>query len=35
VLALVLLAPIVPPDETTIFGVKGARQRLEARGWKT
>lgn len=35
VLALVLLAPVVPPDEVTIFGVKGARQRLEARGWKT
>jgi len=35
VLALVLLAPIVPPEETTIFGVKGARQRLEALGWKT
>jgi hypothetical protein len=35
VLALVLLAPIVPPVETTIFGVKGARQRLEALGWRT
>jgi hypothetical protein len=35
VLALVLLAPIVPPEETTIFGVKGARQRLEARGYRT
>lgn len=35
VLALVFLAPIVPPDEVTIFGVKGARERLAARGWKT
>ena len=35
VLALVLLAPVVPPEEVSIFGVKGARQRLEARGWKT
>jgi hypothetical protein len=33
VLASVLLAPIVPPDETTIFGVRGARTRLLARGW--
>jgi len=33
VLASVLLGPIVPPDEVTIFGVKGARTRLQARGW--
>jgi len=33
VLASVLLAPIVPPDETTIYGVRGARTRLAARGW--
>jgi len=32
-LASVLLGPIVPPDEETIFGVKGARMRLSARGW--
>jgi hypothetical protein len=32
-LASVLLGPIVPPDEETIFGVKGARTRLNARGW--
>jgi hypothetical protein len=30
-LASVLLAPIVPPEGGTIFGVKGARLRLEAR----
>lgn len=35
VLAAVHQAPIVPPDEVTLFGVKGARQRLEARGWRT
>ena len=35
VLALVLLAPVVPPEEVSIFGVKGARQRLEGLGWKT
>jgi hypothetical protein len=35
VLASVHGAPIVPPDEVTIFGVKGARLRLEARGWRT
>ena len=33
VIASVLLGPIVPPDEVTIFGVKGARMRLQARGW--
>jgi hypothetical protein len=35
VLASVLLAPIVPPEGGTIFGVKGARLRLEAAGWAT
>lgn len=30
-LASVFLAPIVPPDEETIYGVKGARERLERR----
>lgn len=29
ILAAVLLAPIVPPDGTTIYGVKGARERLD------
>lgn len=33
VLASVLLAPIVPPDEVTIYGVRGARTRLMASGW--
>jgi hypothetical protein len=32
VIASVLLAPIVPPEGGTIFGVKGARERLAARG---
>jgi hypothetical protein len=32
-LASVLLGPIVPPDEVTIYGVKGARVRLEKMGW--
>lgn len=35
VLASVYLAPIVAPDEVAIFGVKGARERLEKRGWRT
>lgn len=35
VLAAMMQAPIVPPDEVAIFGVKGARTRLEARGWRT
>lgn len=35
VLASVFLAPIVPPGGGTIFGVKGARLRLEAQGWRT
>lgn len=35
VLASVLLAPVVPPGGGTIFGVKGARSRLEALGWRT
>jgi hypothetical protein len=35
VLASLLLAPIVPPEGGTIFGVKGARERLSARGFGT
>jgi hypothetical protein len=35
VLASALLAPVVPPGGGTIFGVKGARVRLEAAGWRT
>jgi hypothetical protein len=35
VLASVLLAPLVPPGGGTIFGVKGARERLESLGWRT
>jgi hypothetical protein len=34
VLASLLLAPIVPPGGGTIFGVKGARERLAREGWK-
>jgi hypothetical protein len=34
-LAAVYLAPIVPPGGGTIFGLKTARQRLEALGWRT
>ncbi len=34
VLASLLLAPIVPPGAGTIFGVKGARERLSAAGWR-
>ncbi|WP_437293764.1 hypothetical protein [Sorangium sp. So ce426] len=33
VLAAALLAPVVPPGEETIFGVKGARERLQRLGW--
>jgi hypothetical protein len=33
VIASVVLAPIVPPRGGTIFGVKGARERLAERGW--
>ncbi|WP_437567451.1 hypothetical protein [Sorangium sp. So ce542] len=33
ILAAVLLAPVVPPGEETIFGVKGARERLQRLGW--
>lgn len=29
ILAAVLLAPIVPPEGNTIYGVKGARERIE------
>lgn len=32
VLAAVLLAPVVPPREEAIFGVKGARERLQRLG---
>jgi hypothetical protein len=32
VLASLFLAPVVPPEGGTIFGVKGARERLAARG---
>ena len=35
VLASLFLAPVVPPEGATIFGVKGARQRLEKLGWRT
>lgn len=35
VLASLFLAPVVPPEGGTIFGVKGARQRLEKLGWRT
>jgi hypothetical protein len=35
VMAAVLLAPVMPPGEATIFGVTGARGRLEAQGWRT
>jgi hypothetical protein len=35
VLASLLLAPVVPPGGGTIFGVKGARERLAREGWKT
>jgi hypothetical protein len=35
VLASSFLAPIVPPDASAIFGVKGARERLAARGFRT
>jgi hypothetical protein len=34
-LAGVLLAPVVPPEGGAIFGLKGARTRLEALGWRT
>jgi hypothetical protein len=35
VLASLFLAPIVPPEGDAIFGVKGARERLLARGLRT
>jgi len=35
VLAALFLAPVVPPGGGTIFGVKGARERLLAAGWRT
>lgn len=34
VLANVLLGPVVPPEEVTVFGVRGARERLERAGWR-
>ncbi len=34
VLASLLLSPIVPPEGGAIFGVKGARERLSARGFR-
>ncbi len=34
-LAGVLLAPVVPPEGGVIFGLRGARVRLEALGWRT
>lgn len=34
VLASVLLGPVVPPREAAIFGVRGARERLERAGWR-
>ena len=35
VAASILLAPIVPPEGGAIVGVKGARVRLSAAGWRT
>ena len=35
VLASLLLAPVIPRGGGAIFGIKGARQRLESDGWKT
>lgn len=35
VLASVLLAPVLPPTADVVFGVKTARLRLEALGWRT
>jgi hypothetical protein len=32
-IATALLAPVVPPDEVTIYGVRGARVRLGREGW--
>ena len=34
VLANVLLGPVVPPREVTIFGLRGARERLDRAGWR-
>jgi hypothetical protein len=34
ILASLFLSPVVPPEGGTIFGVKGARERLSARGWR-
>jgi hypothetical protein len=35
VLASLFLAPVVPPEGRVVFGVKGARERLAARGFRT
>lgn len=35
ILAATLLAPVMPPGGGAIFGVKGARERLERLGWRT
>lgn len=35
VLASLFLAPMLPPGGGTIFGVKGARERLAAKGWRS
>lgn len=34
VLASTLLAPVLPPEGGTIFGVKGTRLRLQQAGWR-
>jgi hypothetical protein len=34
ILASLFLSPVVPPEGGAIFGVKGARERLAARGWR-
>ncbi len=35
ILASLFLSPVVPPEGGAIFGVKGARERLSARGFRT
>jgi hypothetical protein len=35
ILASLFLSPVVPPEGGAIFGVKGARERLAARGFRT
>lgn len=34
-LAAMLLGPVLPPDRSVVFGVKGARERLARLGWPT